>query len=279
MDGYHSGNYNAFRASSDNRNGLLKSGKLKRNHDEDSSDKTKARRSSPGKVIATWYSVLILIGIGAAIYPQAIQRIYAARNLRTLKRSLALMTFMPYMTTLVVFFIGIICIPMFAGLGKIKSDEVFPMLLSKIMGESTLGYALVVIVLSAVGAAIMSTADSVVLTLASIYAVDVHKKFTNPNLAQEELARVGKIANAIILAILTYIAITPRLTLWRLTEIKFEYLIQVAPAILLGVRAKRLNNAGLFLGMLVGGIMAAGMMLSGHKQVSQHTCWIMGLTG
>ncbi|MCD6363556.1 MAG: sodium:solute symporter family protein [Synergistetes bacterium] len=241
--------------------------------------KPKLVGAPPGKVIVTWYSVLILVGIGAAIYPQAIQRIYAARDLRTLKRSLALMAFMPYMTALVIFFVGIICIPMFADLGKIRSDDVFPMLLSKIMGKSTLGYALVVIVLSAVGVAIMSTADSVVLTLASIYAVDVHKKFTNPNLAQEELARVGKIANAIILAILTYIAITPRLTLWRLTEIKFEYLIQVAPAILLGVRAKRLNNAGLFLGMLVGGIMAAGMMLSGHKQVSQHTCWIMGLTG
>jgi Na+/proline symporter len=109
--------------------------------------KPKLVGAPPGKVIATWYSVLLLVGIGAAIYPQAIQRIYAAKDLKTLKKSLALMAFMPYITTLVVFFVGIICIPMFAGLGKIKSDEVFPMLLSKVMGESAWGYALVVIVL------------------------------------------------------------------------------------------------------------------------------------
>ena len=42
-----------------------------------------------------WISSLLLIGLGAPLYPQAIQRIYAASSGQTLRLSLAWMTFMP----------------------------------------------------------------------------------------------------------------------------------------------------------------------------------------
>jgi hypothetical protein len=45
--------------------------------------------------INTWISYVFLLGCGAAIYPQAIQRLYASRSLAVLKRSLMWMSFMP----------------------------------------------------------------------------------------------------------------------------------------------------------------------------------------
>ena len=58
--------------------------------------------------IRTWFSNLFLLGLGVAIYPHAIQRIFAAASLKTLRRSLAAMAFMPLGTTLLAFLIGFI---------------------------------------------------------------------------------------------------------------------------------------------------------------------------
>lgn len=62
-----------------------------------------------------WVSMIVMIGLGAAVYPHAIQRIYAARSERTLKRSFAFMAWMPLLTTGVVFVVGIIGIQLFPG--------------------------------------------------------------------------------------------------------------------------------------------------------------------
>ena len=56
---------------------------------------------------ANWASSICLMGLASVVYPQMIQRIYAAESGRTLQRSLALMTFMPLLTTTVVTLIGI----------------------------------------------------------------------------------------------------------------------------------------------------------------------------
>ncbi|MBW2383447.1 MAG: sodium:solute symporter family protein, partial [Deltaproteobacteria bacterium] len=55
---------------------------------------------------ANWLSTILLLGLASVVYPQAIQRIYAAESGRALSRSFALMTFMPLATTLVVTLIG-----------------------------------------------------------------------------------------------------------------------------------------------------------------------------
>src|SRR5699024_2207482 len=74
-----------------------------------------ASRVSPEKIgvpdfegVVSWFSMLILVTIGAAIYPHAIQRIYAAGSELNLKRSLTWMAWAPFLTSGVVFLIGII---------------------------------------------------------------------------------------------------------------------------------------------------------------------------
>src|SRR5699024_2976334 len=68
--------------------------------------------------VVSWFSMLILITIGAAIYPHAIQRIYAAGSELTLKRSLTWMAWAPFVTSGFVFLIGIIGIKAFPGLSE-----------------------------------------------------------------------------------------------------------------------------------------------------------------
>ena len=47
-----------------------------------------------------WLSTILLVGFSGAVYPQAIQRIYAARSGQVLRRALRIMIFMPLLTSL-----------------------------------------------------------------------------------------------------------------------------------------------------------------------------------
>nr|MDA8354168.1 sodium:solute symporter family protein [Bacillota bacterium] len=78
-----------------------------------------AKVAVPGwETSINWFSMLLLVGFGAAIYPHAVQRIYSAESERTLKRSFARMAWMPPLTTGLVFLIGIIGISLFPGLDE-----------------------------------------------------------------------------------------------------------------------------------------------------------------
>ena len=124
-------------------------------------------------VCRNWMSTLVLIGFSGAVYPHAIQRIYAARDSAALKRSFSVMVFLPLVTTGSVFLVGVLAIEQLAGAGPIEPDQVLPLLLTQWGESSPILYALSLLVIVALVSAIMSTADSVLLSLSSILAKDV----------------------------------------------------------------------------------------------------------
>jgi SSS family solute:Na+ symporter len=204
----------------------------------------------------TWGSTIIIVGLGGAMYPQAIQRIYAARSTLTLQRSLAVMVFLPLGIVLFAYVIGIMAIVQFPGLDAIKSDQVMVMMLGWIAGQGpVLNLAVSLLLLGAL-AAIMSTADSVLLSLSSIAVQDVYGKTIGHGETDERLLQLGKITSWVLMAIMVSIALTPRTTLFRLLEIKFELLVQVAPAFILGFRRPRLGARTALVGILAGSLIA-----------------------
>jgi SSS family transporter len=207
---------------------------------------------------ANWMSTTLLLGLASVVYPQAIQRIYAARSAVVLKRSLALMTFMPLATTAVVTLIGLAAIPRFEGLGAVESDGVMPLLLGA-WGDVGPAYALAaVLVFIGALAAIMSTADSCLLSLGSLVAEDLlGRPRTEP-----ETTRLGKrLAFAIMVAMVVG-ALNRDITLWRLIELKMELLIQCVPVFLLAIHWRRLAAGPAFVGLVVGtGFAVAGVLV------------------
>ncbi|MDP3940192.1 MAG: sodium:solute symporter family protein, partial [Deltaproteobacteria bacterium] len=126
-----------------------------------------------GDECRNWASSLLLLGVGSVVYPQTIQRIYAARSKQTLYRSLALMAWMPLVTVFVVTLVGIAALPMLAGLGEIGADEVMPMVIRNWADQGGVHVVLATLVFIGALAAIMSTADSVLLSLGSVISEDV----------------------------------------------------------------------------------------------------------
>ncbi|HIM57338.1 MAG TPA: sodium:solute symporter family protein, partial [Candidatus Latescibacteria bacterium] len=224
--------------------------------------------SVPGwDVCRNWFSTLALIGLSGAVYPHAIQRIYAARDSTALRRSFSVMVFLPMVTTGSVFLVGILAIEQLAGNGPIEADQVLPLLLTEWSARSPVLYALSLIVIVAVVSAIMSTADSVLLSLSSILAKDVLGTTMLRGADEARLTHVGKMMSWILVAGLVGIALNPRFTLWGLTELKMEILAQVAPLFILGIGWDRLTTPAALAGLATGTGVYAGLLASGHGQL------------
>ncbi|MED5261057.1 MAG: sodium:solute symporter family protein [Myxococcota bacterium] len=222
---------------------------------------------------ANWFSTIVLLGLASVVYPQAIQRIYAARDGRTLRRSMALMTFMPLVTTLVVTLIGIAAIGQVELLPGVESDEVLPEMLVRWGESGTVETVLGVTVFVAALAAIMSTADSCLLSLGSLLACDV----LGGAASAEKTTRWGKIAAAVFLVAMIPLALSEEITLWRLIELKLELLIQCVPAFLLALHWSGLTARGALAGILIGLAWGVGLTLAGVPRIYGIHVGVIGL--
>ena len=203
----------------------------------------KLAEMAPAKVLPpkaaearSWLSYIFLLGVGAALYPQAIQRIYAARSAKALRRSMAVMAFMPLTTALIAVLAGVTAAAHLSG---------------QLSGAST----------DAVLGAIMSTADSCLLSLSSMITKDLYAGFVRPDASQEKLTSLGKWISTLIVVSLASLAIYMnnsgvKFTLVELLEMKFDLLLQIAPAFLIGIHWKGLKAGPVFAGMAAGLVFA-----------------------
>ncbi|MBW2424496.1 MAG: sodium:solute symporter family protein [Deltaproteobacteria bacterium] len=216
-----------------------------------------------GVVCANWFSTIVLMGFASVLYPQAIQRIFAAESAQALRRSFMGMTFMPLVTTLVVTLIGIAAITRFDLATAVESDGVVPLLLREWTEAGGLSTAASMLVLLGALSAIMSTADSCLLSLGSLLSRDLLGEAGRDAAA----TRLGKrLAAAMLLATIP-LALQRDVTLWRLIELKMELLIQCVPAFLVALHWRGLRAGPTLLGLAVGTGVAAGCTLFGMPRI------------
>lgn len=218
-----------------------------------------------GKSIMQWASTLVLVGLGAALYAHSIQQFFAAKDESVVKRSLARMTVLTFVTPMILFVIGIIAAAAFPGLNTMDSEKVIPQMIAKIMATSSAAYWMMAITLIAIIMATLSTASGVLITITTMLIKDFYEGFINPHADENKSIRFARVLNFIILGICIVLVLEPQTTIWRLTEIKFEGILQAAPPLLLGLYWARAEKKAVILGMLAGAGLAIWMSLSGHK--------------
>ena len=160
--------------------------------------------------------------------------------------------------------IGILAIVPFPHMAATKTDEVMPKMLA-IIGSGSLFFRVVVaVLLLGAMAAIMSTADSVLLSLSSIVMHDLYGRTLGIGKSDKELMRIGKVSSWLLAALMLSLAlgIQSKTTLYQLLELKFELLMQVAPAFILGFYTVKLRSGTALLAMVTGTAIAiAGFVL------------------
>ena len=223
-----------------------------------------------------WFSYILVIGVGGALYPQAIQRIYAAKSSTTLRRSLAVMAFLPLTTALVALLVGVVGVAHLPGLENADADRILPLLCRQIQEHSLLGHWLVVVLFAGILAAVMSTADSVLLT------TDLYGPYCRPDANESDLTRIGKVFSwgliAVLAALAIYLNTLPgKPTLIKLLDMKFDMLIQLAPAFMVGIHWTKMRPRPTLIGMIVGLAIALGLAATGYGKIAGFHAGLYGL--
>ena len=170
-----------------------------------------------------WLSTIIILFAGISVYPHAIQRIYSARDESSLKKSFQIMVFMPFVTTLFIITVGIVGATQFPGLSGKDTEHITLLILSDLAEKNPVVAPALVLFISAAIAAIMSTVDSALLAISSLFTQDIYRR-VKPRSDEKNLTFLGKIFSWIIMALAALLAIHLPHTIWRLMEIKLELL-------------------------------------------------------
>lgn len=199
----------------------------------------------------SWLSTLLLVAVAVSIYPHAIQRIYAARDERALRFSFQLMVLMPLFTMLPLIAVGFVGAAHFPDLDVASSERVLLVVLEDLRDHVPLFSAFLVVLVCAIIAAIMSTVDSALLSISSLFTQDVYRRIA-PVSSTERLTSIGKLSSWVVMAFVAFLATNLPRTLWRLTEVKLEVLCQAAPALYFGLFARRRSGRACSAGLIVG---------------------------
>ena len=228
--------------------------------------------------VREWISYLFIVGIGAALYPQAVQRIYCARNAKTLRFSLMIMVFLPLVTTSVSLIAGIMGRAYLPDLNPEQTDSLLTIICREVQQQSVAGRWVVVVLFAAILAAIMSTADSILLSISSMFTKDIYAPWIRRGAGESDLMRVGKLCAWLFITGAAVGAILLKgTTLVTLLDRKLDLLIQLSPAFILGLWWKPLHGKAVLVGLVVGIGVALALAFMGHGKLYGIHAGVYGL--
>lgn len=205
-----------------------------------------------------WYSIMILIMFGLPTYIHLQQFYLGVRDAGNLRNTFRLQAPIFLFAAGTLWAIGLFGAGFFPGLSTSESESLVPYLLSGYL--QTGGSELIPAVVSlGVVMATLSTAGAAVMVLSMVVSKDMYRRYINPEAAEGRVINASRVALAGFLGLAILVAFRPSLTIWGWTEIKFEFLLQATPALILGFYLPKLKNKPAIAGMIVGSLVAVGL--------------------
>ena len=195
---------------------------------------------SPG----IWLSFLMLWFFCDPMFPQLFQRFFTARSPRTISR---IMVFYPVVCTIVFIMpiaIGVMGRLSFPDLAGKQADRILPMVLTAISGDVVAS-----LVIAAGLAALMSTMDSQLLTLSSIFTRDILPLVRKKTGENSVSGRIFVICLSLLGLLLAY---RPPATILQIATQTFTGLAVLFPTVIFGLYFKRVYALPAILSILCG---------------------------
>lgn len=168
--------------------------------------------------------------------PHLLQRTYAARDLKSLRMGYAVMTMGPWFTSFVGIFMGTVGVAILANEdgSPASPSNPFAAILEEMMNLGGFSMAAGTIAVTASLAAIMSTADSLIIAISQLVTVEIVYPLRQ-NASPTEVAMVGKVVSFLSVALSLLVGIFWDQGISDLGKIQFALSAQAVPAFLFGL--------------------------------------------
>ncbi len=194
--------------------------------------------------LGIWFSFMALWFFCDPMFPQLFQRFFSAKNDRSISRTMLLY---PLVCTVVFFMpiaVGVLGRLSFPDLAGKQADRILPMVLTLIAGDF-----MAALVMAAGLAALMSTMDSQLLTLSSIFTRDIAPRV---GITKNESSITGRVFVIVLSLAGLALAYNPPATILQIATQTFTGLAVLFPTVIFGLYFKRVYPAAAILSILCG---------------------------
>ncbi|ELK5318437.1 sodium/proline symporter PutP [Vibrio vulnificus] len=196
---------------------------------------------------------LVAWGLGYFGQPHILARFKASRTnceLGTARRIAVGWTALSMAGAILVGLVGLVWVNGHPGTELADGEKIFMLLVNTVFHPVIAG-----ILLAAILAAVMSTADSQLLVSSSALAEDFYKQVIKPDASSQEIVMVGRIGVVVISIIALILAMTPDSSVLGLVSYAWAgFGAAFGPAVVLSLYWKGMNRNGALAGILIGGI-------------------------
>ncbi|NLS11941.1 sodium/proline symporter PutP [Vibrio sp. SM6] len=196
---------------------------------------------------------LVAWGLGYFGQPHILARFKASRTnreLTTARRIAVGWTGISMIGALTIGLVGLVYVTNHAGVKLEDPEKIFMLLVDAAFHPIIAG-----ILLAAILAAIMSTADSQLLVSSSALAEDLYKQVFNKQATSDQIVKVGRYGVVIISIIALTLAMTPDSTVLGLVSYAWAgFGAAFGPAVVLSLYWSGMNRNGALAGIIVGGV-------------------------
>ena len=219
---------------------------------------------------------------------QIIQRTFGAKSLAEGQKGVLLAAFFKILAPLILVLPGIVAAYLVIGAedpemvqavgtdaeGKWKSSRAYGALVARVLPEWLLGFFAAVVVGS-----ILSTFNSVLNSAATLFSLDVYKKYIAPNASTKSIVRSGQICSLVVGALAVWAA--PIVFYGKQGVFDFFqslngiYFIPLLAIIMFGLFNKRVNEQSALITLVVG----LGLMIVGTFFVGGDGGWLKSIFG
>jgi sodium/proline symporter len=196
---------------------------------------------------------LVAWGLGYFGQPHILARFKASRSnkdIKTARRIAVIWTFLSMVGALLIGLVGITFVDSNLAGNLADPEKIFMILVNAVFHPIVAG-----ILLAAILAAIMSTADSQLLVSSSALAEDFYKQLFNKQATQKQIVNVGRFAVVAISIVALVLALNPESSVLGLVSYAWAgFGAAFGPAILLSLFWRNMNRNGALAGIIVGGV-------------------------
>ena len=196
---------------------------------------------------------LVAWGLGYFGQPHILARFKAARSnkdITTARRIAVSWTLISMAGALLIGFVGIVYVDGNLAGNLADGEKIFMVLVNAVFHPVVAG-----ILLAAILAAIMSTADSQLLVSSSALAEDFYKQLFNKQATQKQIVNVGRFAVIAISILALILALNPKSSVLGLVSYAWAgFGAAFGPAILISLFWRNMNRNGALAGIIVGGV-------------------------